>query len=1066
MKMLKKFINSVSGTILHLGKRIENNATEKSIKKAKVMMSITSFILGLSVFGAAVAFFTGAIGNNSATADIVAKTGTTDSLVFKPGKKININADEVNFGLGTGNIKGNTTASAILTANNTSNKAKEKYNIFFMINENNFVYTTSNQKPEILLRVTDPSGKEVTAIDGLKRVDGGFDITTRVGGFLIFADYEIETTSTTTHNWKLEVELVNFESDQAINAGKSLNAGFYITTEQMPSYDIPNVNSIEVTPSTNSIDATINSSAGGSPISKYYFAISEGGPAESPSDLNYIERTESNFKYINLKPSTEYTIYAYVVDENGVQSSIYSTTATTEDYISPSIKNVNCTSELNSISVSVTAEPGTNEIIRYYYSIDDGAYVIKSVPTHTFTDLADTRSYKIKVKTEDSAGHFSSEYEKTISTQTYENPSVKTVTTSSTYDSITLTASAEKGTNEVTTYYFKKSNEFYWTQLTTNSYTFTGLSEGTNYSFDIKVSDTLGRESTIYTVSNVSTQAYTLPTVTATATVTSASIEVTATGTGGTGTIAKYMYKRSGQSNWTTVNSTAGTNTYTFNGLTPGASYEILIKVVDSNGRESTEYTLNKTTSKGSFSNNTTADVSTSYDGYAKSISVSLSPTPTTIYYSTSTPLTTSNYSSAGTTTKPTRTNAGNNTVYWCATKSGYNTYCSSNTVTIYSINATLTVTTQNVTLDSVDSDYIYYSYNGDGDVKCGHSSGDNNVASCSVNTANQTVTFTKLNSGTEVFAIWATGGTNYNETSDKFVVVSVAEEEQQTLAERIKSSFVRDGVNGLYYHDYDNTNSYTNSDLEIGDNSYRYAGANPNNYVCFGTYQKPCPDDNLYRIIAVNEDNTIKLIKDTAADETWLGNDGDAVSSRYNYTYYWNRNGTQYNEWANSQLNTVNLNTNFTSNLGSWERNFIVRTTWQVNGTSLLLGAQKNAYRTYRAEIEDSSLTYRSKIGLMYLHDYYFAADPSYWNIEGDNYDQAKYDNWMYSGENEWTITPNTNNNYYVFKIHSAGYVNGYGDMYEDDAAVRPVFTLYNDIIYVSGRGTKTAPYMIDYPT
>ena len=33
------------------------------------------------------------------------------------------------------------------------------------------------------------------------------------------------------------------------------------------------------------------------------------------------------------------------------------------------------------------------------------------------------------------------------------------------------------------------------------------------------------------------------------------------------------------------------------------------------------------------------------------------------------------------------------------------------------------------------------------------------------------------------------------------------------------------------------------------GDNSYRYAGANPNNYVCFGSTASTCPSANLYRI-------------------------------------------------------------------------------------------------------------------------------------------------------------------------------------------------------------------------
>ena len=71
---------------------------------------------------------------------------------------------------------------------------------------------------------------------------------------------------------------------------------------------------------------------------------------------------------------------------------------------------------------------------------------------------------------------------------------------------------------------------------------------------------------------------------------------------------------------------------------------------------------------------------------------------------------------------------------------------------------------------------------------------------------------------------------------------------ELPTLANYIKSLYTEDGVNGLYFHD--GSGSYTNFNLEAGDNSYRYTGANPNNYVCFGSDVTPCPNDNLYRII------------------------------------------------------------------------------------------------------------------------------------------------------------------------------------------------------------------------
>ena len=45
-------------------------------------------------------------------------------------------------------------------------------------------------------------------------------------------------------------------------------------------------------------------------------------------------------------------------------------------------------------------------------------------------------------------------------------------------------------------------------------------------------------------------------------------------------------------------------------------------------------------------------------------------------------------------------------------------------------------------------------------------------------------------------------------------------------------------------------------ADQEAEDNSYRYAGANPNNYVCFGSDEETCPADNLYRIIGVFGDH------------------------------------------------------------------------------------------------------------------------------------------------------------------------------------------------------------------
>lgn len=53
-------------------------------------------------------------------------------------------------------------------------------------------------------------------ITGLVHTDKGFDITTRTGGFLLVPDYDISATrgNITTQEWKVEVTLVNLDTDQ------------------------------------------------------------------------------------------------------------------------------------------------------------------------------------------------------------------------------------------------------------------------------------------------------------------------------------------------------------------------------------------------------------------------------------------------------------------------------------------------------------------------------------------------------------------------------------------------------------------------------------------------------------------------------------------------------------------------------------------------------------------------------------------------------------------------------------------------------------------------------------
>ena len=171
--------------------------TEK-IKKDKKIKIMLMLVIVLFVFiSFTYAFFAVDLGVGTG-ASISATTGQTDSLTFYVGDPINIHASLENFYEGHENLHGETTATASLKANDVTNQASGKYNVFFIIDTNDFEYSTIDGQAEIIMKVTDPTGKEVENITGLKRVDGGFDITTRTGGFLIMPNYDIEATPTET----------------------------------------------------------------------------------------------------------------------------------------------------------------------------------------------------------------------------------------------------------------------------------------------------------------------------------------------------------------------------------------------------------------------------------------------------------------------------------------------------------------------------------------------------------------------------------------------------------------------------------------------------------------------------------------------------------------------------------------------------------------------------------------------------------------------------------------------------------------------------------------------------
>ncbi len=258
-------------------------------------------------------------------------------------------------------------------------------------------------------------------------------------------------------------------------------------------------------------------------------------------------------------------------------------------------------------------------------------------------------------------------------------------------------------------------------------------------------------------------------------------------------------------------------------------------------------------------------------------------------------------------------------------------------------------------------------------------------------------------------------------------------------FASYITGLYTSDGANDLYYHD----GSGTYGAQEAGDNSYRFSGANPNNYVCFGSDEATCPDDNLYRIIGVFN-GQVKLIKSTS-----YGN------------YVWDaRNSNTWDASTKPDIYTT-LNTTYYNTLGSEWQNLIAETTWQVGGMNW--SGTNTAKQYYDVEVGTGQSGYEEtmKIGLMYVSDYGYGASEEYWTTELYNYGPTVDSNWMYLGSTEWLISRYSDRTSIAFGVYYAGYVTS-GDV-NYALAVRPSFYLESDVTYASGSGSMTDPLKIN---
>ena len=299
-----------------------------------------------------------------------------------------------------------------------------------------------------------------------------------------------------------------------------------------------------------------------------------------------------------------------------------------------------------------------------------------------------------------------------------------------------------------------------------------------------------------------------------------------------------------------------------------------------------------------------------------------------------------------------------------------------------------------------------------------------------------------------QIEVIFANLDSDQNANTGKSFTASLIIQEEAIVtnlgnfATYIANLYTTDGVNDLYLHD----GSGTYGTLEAGDNSYRYTGANSNNYVCFGSDEESCPADNLYRIIGVFN-NQVKLIKSTSYGS-------------YVWEQDWNTQGNTWDGTTKPDIYTT-LNTTYYNTLSSEWQNLIAESTWQVGGMDYSTTNTVKQYYDVEVGTGQSGYEETMKIGLMYVSDYGYGASPEKWTtaLYEENYGT---DNWLYLGTFEWLISRSTNYSNYAFDVSSVrgGYV--YNDSVSFAAAVRPSFYLESNVEISSGTGTSTDPFIL----
>jgi len=283
---------------------------------------------------------------------------------------------------------------------------------------------------------------------------------------------------------------------------------------------------------------------------------------------------------------------------------------------------------------------------------------------------------------------------------------------------------------------------------------------------------------------------------------------------------------------------------------------------------------------------------------------------------------------------------------------------------------------------------------------------------------------------------------------------------------------------------DYFLANNSENLSTELVGGLYRYQGITDvvdNNYICFGTSDmntcKTNPDTYMYRIIGINPEGKLKLIKMTELDDEgmqWYTDRETDITWPESYIYQ-NLNGSKF--------------LNNTTYIPSGWLNKIADTEWQHGYMTMDdFGITIDAQGMWKLEVMsltgndyynvESKLSNKitSKIGLMYVHDFYYQLTTGTCNINFETETGECQNGWLNLLNND--LTPSDYYGYEWFMTYYGNFMllDTYDSFIADSDSgsinlifqdefngVRPVFYLKTDITITNGNGTIDFPFIIE---